>query len=349
MFTRDRADLGPAHAADLAAREAARYAQLRPLEVVLGELRCAWTLEADAQIRLEDARHRRDLLRDVVAIREQRDAVVPTLKHVYAQARASAADTAARVRQLEPVVSAHAADLAAMLKSAWDAQRDAARGAAHTVRHGPGRIGHRRTAVREACEHLQQWSASWQPYLPAMPTDLERVVSFAVWFDDTPRHHAHFDAYARGAAEHAHPGYPHVRQAASSAEEEKHAAWRELHQTEQHYSLALQHYGTLGHVDDPADRLADVEQAIAADEAACATARDRSLALRTEPALRAQPAEVIELARTQWAADRENRAAWRAIPADAGRGPDRAAEWAIPGPAAVPENLAHDRSPGFSR
>ena len=35
VFGRDRADLGPAHAAELAAREAARYAHTAPLEVVL--------------------------------------------------------------------------------------------------------------------------------------------------------------------------------------------------------------------------------------------------------------------------------------------------------------------------
>ena len=345
VFGRDRADLGPAHAGKLAAREAARYAQLRPLEVVLDELRRAWTLEADAQTRLDDARQRRDLLRDIVAVSEQRDAVVPTLKHAYEQARASADDSAVRLRQLEPVVSAHAADLAATLKSEWDDQRQAARHAAQTVQHGPGRIGQRRAAEREAREHLQYWSASWQPYLPIMPTDIDRVVSFAVWFDDTPRHHAHFDAYARAAAEHAKPDYLSARQAARSAEEEKRAAWRELHQTEQHYSIALQHYGPLGHVDDPADRLADVERAIAADEAAFATARDRIVALRTEPTLRAQPAEVIDLAQTRWAADREQRAAWRPIPIDA----SRAIEWGSRGQGAVPENPAHDRSPGISR
>ena len=127
--------------------------------------------------------------------------------------------------------------------------------------------------------------------------------------------------------------------------EEKRAAWRELHQTEQHYSIALQHYGTLGHIDDPADRLADVERAIAADEAAFATARDRIVALRTEPTLRAQPAEVIDLAQTRWAADREQRAAWRATPIDA----SRAIELGSRGQVAVPENPAHDRSPGISR
>jgi hypothetical protein len=349
VFGRDRADLGPARAGKLAAREAARYAQLRSLEVVLDELRRAWTLEADAQTRLADARQRRDLLHDVVAIRQRRDAVVPTLKHAYAQARASADNTAVRVRQLEPVVSAHAADLAATLKSEWDRQRQAARDAAQTVRHGPGRIGQRRAAVRQARQHLQQWSARWQPYLPIMPTDIDRIISFAVWFDDTPGHHAHFDAYARAGAEDAKPDYLPARQAAISAEQDKRTAWHELHQTEQHYSIALQHYGTLGHIDDPADRLADIERAIAADEAAFATARDRIAALRTEPTLRAQPAEVIDLAQTRWAADREQRPARRTIPINANRGSDRAIEWGGRGLGAVPENPAHDRNPGISR
>ena len=43
VFARDRADLGPAHAAEQAAAEAERYAQLRPLDDVLDELRQAWT------------------------------------------------------------------------------------------------------------------------------------------------------------------------------------------------------------------------------------------------------------------------------------------------------------------
>src|SRR3712207_8765918 len=42
---RNRADLGPAHAAQLAAAEAARYAAPRPLEQALADLHGAWTVE----------------------------------------------------------------------------------------------------------------------------------------------------------------------------------------------------------------------------------------------------------------------------------------------------------------
>jgi hypothetical protein len=92
-----------------------------------------------------------------------------------------------------------------------------------------------------------------------------------------------------------------------------------------------------------------VQRAIPAEEAAVATARDRIVALRTEPPLRTQPAEVIDLSQTRWAADRKQRPAWRAIPIDANRGPDRAIERGSRGPGAVPENPAHDRNPGISR
>jgi hypothetical protein len=45
VFARDRADLGPAHAARRAAADLARYAAGRPLEPVLADLHQAWTAE----------------------------------------------------------------------------------------------------------------------------------------------------------------------------------------------------------------------------------------------------------------------------------------------------------------
>ena len=46
-FGRDRADLGPTHAAQRAAEDLERYAPHRPLESALGDLRTAWTTEQD--------------------------------------------------------------------------------------------------------------------------------------------------------------------------------------------------------------------------------------------------------------------------------------------------------------
>ena len=244
-------------------REAARYAQLRPLEEVLDELRRAWTLEADAQTRLE--------LPGVDVIcsatswpsREQRDAVVPTLKHAYEQARRAPTTARRRVRQLEPVVSAHAAEHSRPRSSpTWDDQRQPARDAADTVRArpGPNRAAPRRRAPgpRAPPPMVAELAA-----LPAHHADTTSTGSSPSPSGSTthPATTPHFDAHARAAAEQAQPDYLSARQAARSAEEEKRAAWRQLRQTEVHYSIALQHYGTLGHVDNPADRSAHVERA----------------------------------------------------------------------------------------
>ncbi len=348
-FARDRADLGPTHAAEMAAREAERYVQLRPLEHVLGELRDAWTTEVNAQNRLEDAQHRRDLLRDIVAITEQRDAIVPALHRALDDARREADSTAAQLRPLESVVTGNAAALAAALKSEWEAQRQPARDAAQTVRAGTGRLGQRRAAVRDAREQLDEWAQSWRPYLPAMPADARQVISFAAWFDDAPRHHASFDVYARAAAEHAHSDYLAASEAAQHASQAKSAAWHELRDSEQHYSMALQHHGNLGTVDNPHAHLAQVERAIATDTAELATARTQIAALRAEPTLRAQPVDVVDFARTTWALDREQRASWQAVRAVAEREERRGFVPRSPGVGTVPEILHDEPGHGISR
>ncbi|MGH8860743.1 MAG: TrwC relaxase, partial [Jatrophihabitantaceae bacterium] len=343
------ADLGPAHAAHLAAREAERYACLRPLEHVLGELREAWTIEANAQQRLEDATHRRELLRDIVAITDQRDAVVPPLHNALDHARRTAEDTAARLRSLEPVVTGNAEALAATLKSEWETQRQAARDAAQTVRHGSGRLGQRRGAVRDAHEHLEGWAQTWRTYLPAMPTGPDQVVSFAAWFDDTPRHHQAFDAYARTAAENAHPDYLPARDAAQDASQAKTIAWQELRETERHSSMALQHHGILGTVDDPHAYLADVEKAIASDTSVLTRARDQIAALRAEPALRAHPDDVVDTARDLWTLTREQRASWLSVRAATEHEAARAAEPRSPGWGTVLEIRHDEPEHGISR
>lgn len=239
--------------------------------------------------------------------------------------------------------------LAATLKSEWEAQRQPARDAAQTVRHGSGRLGQRRAAVREAHEHLDRWVQNWRPYLPAMPASAEQVASFAAWFDDTPRHHESFDTYARTAAEQAHPGYLCVRDAATDASQAKSVAWHELREAEQHYSMALQHHGVLGSVDDPHAYLAQVEQALVADSSALAGARDQIAALRVEPTLRAHPDHVVDTARDLWAVNREQRASWLAVRAAAEHEADRAAASRSPGWDTVLE-ISHDEPErGMSR
>ncbi|MCF6507036.1 TrwC relaxase [Blastococcus sp. MG754426] len=68
VFGRDRADLGPGHAAQLAAAEAARYAQPRPLDQVLTELREAWTVEQRCLDQVNILQPQHDTLRAAAAL-----------------------------------------------------------------------------------------------------------------------------------------------------------------------------------------------------------------------------------------------------------------------------------------
>ncbi len=64
-FGRDRADLGPAHAARRAAEDLERYAPHRPLEAALADLRAAWTDEQDLRAALARCQHRHVLMADI--------------------------------------------------------------------------------------------------------------------------------------------------------------------------------------------------------------------------------------------------------------------------------------------
>jgi hypothetical protein len=67
-FGRDRADLGPAHAAQQAAAEAARYAAPRPLDEVLTELQRAWSVEQRCVGQLTFWQPQCDILRRVMPL-----------------------------------------------------------------------------------------------------------------------------------------------------------------------------------------------------------------------------------------------------------------------------------------
>src|SRR5215510_4294592 len=84
-------DLGPAHAARLDEREAARYALQRPLAIVLNELCAAWTVEADAALRLDTFRKHHDYVLKARSVRAREAVVLPRLCAAYQQATATAA------------------------------------------------------------------------------------------------------------------------------------------------------------------------------------------------------------------------------------------------------------------
>jgi exodeoxyribonuclease V alpha subunit len=64
-FGRDRADLGPTHAAMRAAQDLERYAPHRPLEPALADLRAAWTDEQDLRDALARYQNRHALMAEI--------------------------------------------------------------------------------------------------------------------------------------------------------------------------------------------------------------------------------------------------------------------------------------------
>ena len=61
-FGRDRADLGPAHAAQRAAEDLERYAPHRPLEAALADLRAAWSRQQDLRSAMAGADRQRGFM-----------------------------------------------------------------------------------------------------------------------------------------------------------------------------------------------------------------------------------------------------------------------------------------------
>jgi exodeoxyribonuclease V alpha subunit len=324
-FARDRADLGPARAAELAAAEAARYAEVRPVGQVLAELRDAWTVQEDLCAELTVLEQTRDVVADVVELTRRRDDRLPGLEEDYENARAAAATAATAADRVEAAVAGHTSQIAEQLQRDWDSQRFAARHAAQIVHAGPGRFGQRHWAVNRAIDELANWSTRWQPYLPAMPTRSDAIATFASRYDNDPRLHDAFQRYARAVAEQAHPQLGQARAAAAHATGRRDQAWTAWQQTRGHYDLELSRYGRLAYHPDLDGYLTELQDTIPEVRADADAAKQRVQGLLTEPALRTLPAARIEAERDQWRADRTaaQAKAVRELLAGYGRGAER--------------------------
>lgn len=138
-FARDRADLGPAHAARLAAAEAAKHVPLRPVEQVQAALWKAWTRQADlAQARQRWVRQRQHLIHDLdrfrgpIAarfpddLRERRDQLAVTVGKIE-QIDEHVTVLEERIGRLaaDPAVALQAGDYLTTQRKAWAADRQA--------------------------------------------------------------------------------------------------------------------------------------------------------------------------------------------------------------------------------
>jgi hypothetical protein len=298
VFGRDRADLGPAHAAELAAAEAARYANPRPLDAVLAELHAAWTVEQRCQDRLAIQEPMQASLQELVALQSDPADRLVALTGTYQQAASAAERAKQRVETSDAAVAAEADRLREALLRRWDSERAAASAAARLVLDGPVRLGLRRGAVARAGEQLLDWADRWRPHVPELPGDPAQLAQVAGWFDDRPALWAALDASAQRAADRAHPERDGLRAAAEAAQrggEQARCAVARRQSDEKAVRL-----GALEQTSDPAATLTDVDHDIAATRQELAAARTRIAHLTAEPALLAQPTDRLARERDAW-------------------------------------------------
>jgi hypothetical protein len=300
VFARDRADLGAAHAARLAAAEAARYAEQRPLEQALAELHSAWTAEQSCLDRLAHDLPRQDALRQIVALESAYADRAAALTDAYRQTGIDVRHATARADACGAAVTAETDRIRDTLLASWDTARDAARQAAHVVLDGPGRLRLRRAAVNRAGQQLVDWADAWRPYLPAMPTDPQQIARLADRSDDRPRLWNAIDQYARHRAEQAHPEHRQLREAADAACLAHGDAWRAVADARREHEHRLARFGSLAGTLDPAEQLSDADRDVAAAHTELARARARIARLTSEPAVLAQPACRLAWERDSW-------------------------------------------------
>ena len=311
VFARDRADLGPGHAAELAAAEAASYARPRPLDQVLAELRRAWTVERRCLDRLALTGPRRDALRELIALGPDPAAQLPALEAACRRAAIDAEDATGRAEASGAVVAAEADRLRDVLLAEWAAQRGAAHTAAQTLRQGPGRLGFRRAAVVRARDQLTAWADSWRPHLPTLPTDPNRIAQVAGRFDDHAALWAALDASARRQAERAPPEYRELRAVAGAAQGAQEHARHTLSEAGRGRDQRLTRFGPTAWAPDPAGRLAELERDVAADRQELTDVRAQIIRLIAEPSLLAQSRNRLDREREAWRAGRESEQAAR--------------------------------------
>jgi exodeoxyribonuclease V alpha subunit len=302
-FSRDRADLGPAHAARLAAGEADKYAPHRPLEQALAELYRSWTTQADLSERLAATRHLRDQLAAVVSIRAGSDPQLAQLEKAADRAWRVADQARTRADHVQASIKADAGRIADALRGRWDTDYPAASAAAERIRGGSGRFGRGRGEVRQARAHLQDWAQTWRPVLPQLPSDADALAA-AMPYRATSALHQAITSHAQNTAEQAHPDHRQLAAAARSAAAAAHEAQNARAAAAGSLSRQLDQFGNLGYTDDPTGRLAETEHAAAELTVDLGRARERVGALRQEPAIRTLTPGRQQSERENWQSQR---------------------------------------------
>jgi hypothetical protein len=303
VFARDRADLGPDHARREAEREAARYAEPRPLEQVISELRAAWDAQAAAAATL--AQLRPQLERAVEAEpRVAADQAASQAARAVATAAQQELDTARdRLAVSEQAIQASADQIAARVRGAWDEQRPAAQAAARRIQAGTGRFGRGRADIAAASERLEQWAQAWQPVLGDLHQRFGGLLGFAGQHALNDSVTAPIRDYAQTQAVQAHPEHAAYQVAVQHASDQAHAAsmaHREIVREQDRRQHREDHLAT-------PDNIERIRRHISIAEHALAAAEQQLAPLRREPAIRSRhdPDGWLTDQHAQWRTDRE--------------------------------------------
>ncbi|TFV81181.1 TrwC relaxase [Blastococcus sp. CT_GayMR20] len=300
VFARDGADLGPAHAAEQAAAEAARYAPSRPLEGVLANLHAAWTTEQRCLQRLAYWEPQRETLREVIALEAPHAGELANLEAARDQTALAADEARRRAGDSGAAVAAHTEQVRDTLLARWDAEREAARAAARVIRDGPGRLGLRRGAVSRAGEQLTDWADRWRPHVPSLPTEPGQLALIAGWFHERSALWEAFNTSAHLIAEQAHPEHAQLCAAADAARNAHEQARHAVAEAGRRRDERLDPFGPVAWTADPAGRLTDLQRNIAATRQKLTDTRARIATLTAEPALLGQPTDRLTREREAW-------------------------------------------------
>jgi exodeoxyribonuclease V alpha subunit len=319
-FSRDRADLGPAHAARLAAEQADKYAPQRPQAQALADVYRAWTTEADLSERLAATQHLRDQLAEVVSIRAGSDPQLARLDKAAENAWAAADHARTQADQAAASIKADADRIAQTLRGRWDNDYPAASAAAERIRAGSGRFGRARGDLRQARAHLQSWAQTWRYVLGQLPAGVDELAASMPYTATSALHQA-ITGHAQNTAEKGHPDHLQLAAAARNATSAAHESDQARSAAAGSLSRRLAGFGNLAYTDDPTEHLAETKHA--ADELSdqLRRAQERVGALREEPAIRALTPGRLQSERENWQVQRaeaqeaDRDAAWLAATA----------------------------------
>ena len=175
-----------------------------------------------------------------------------------------------------------------------------------TVNAGTGRFGQRRGAVTAAKQTLADWSRTWQPYLPAMPTDPAAVTRFALWADYPPALHSAFDQWAQHRSLQLHPEHAAAQRHADHARDQAQEVARNHNDAISAVNHQLWRHGTLARTPHPEKTLAELERTIDNLHARLTRTQTTITALMLEPAVTTQAAGRLTDERHRWAQDRQD-------------------------------------------